>query len=109
MLLNPIEDSLDLHPAVGLRDPGVCGNHHSLRVNTGCVSRDVLRVEAARPVDAENAPTGLCKTEDGFAQLPQRLINRVPSKERRNPRILPNHWSPTHRFCGGGYFPYFAE
>ena len=70
VLLNSIEDSLDLHPAVRLRDPGACGNHHSLRVDAGCLGRGAGRVEAARPVDAKNAPTGLCKTADGFAQLP---------------------------------------
>ncbi len=78
LFLNSIQDSLDLHPAVRLRDPGVCGNHHSLRVDAGCIPCDAARVEAASPVDAQNAPTGLCKTADGFAQLPQRLI-AIPS------------------------------
>jgi hypothetical protein len=48
--------------------------------------RRTVRVEAARPVDAENALTGLCKTADGFAQLPQRLIVMCLSEEDRRPK-----------------------
>lgn len=46
-----------------------------------------VRVEAARPVDAENAPTGLCKTADGFAQLPHASSSRPFQKneEDQNP------------------------
>jgi hypothetical protein len=46
VLLNPIQDSLDLHPAVP-SGHGVCRNRHSLRVDAGCVSRGTARVEAA--------------------------------------------------------------
>jgi hypothetical protein len=44
-------------------------------------------MEAARPVDAENAPTGLCKTADGFAQLPHAssLFLSQKNDEDRNP------------------------
>src|SRR5207237_9872282 len=69
LLLNAIQDSLDLHPAVGLRGPGECGNHHSLRVYAGCITRGAARVEATRRVAAQNGPTSLCKSGDGLAPV----------------------------------------
>jgi hypothetical protein len=58
-------------------------------------------MEAARPVDAENAPTGLCKTADGFAQLPHASPS-YPFRRTTKTGTPQNHRSPTHRFCGGG-------
>jgi hypothetical protein len=101
LLLNPVQDSLDLHPVVRLREPGVCRNHHSLRGDAGCVPRGVAHVEAARPVDAQNAPTGLCKTADGFAQLPHASSGLLSQTKPTN-QNLSVCWSATHRFCGGG-------
>jgi hypothetical protein len=49
--------------------------------------RGTVRVEAARPVDAKNAPTGLCKTADGFAQLPH-ASSSCPFRRTTNPNPL---------------------
>ena len=50
------------HPAVRLRGPGACRNHHSLRVDAGCVTRNVVRVEA-RMADRWNPTSRCCSLE----------------------------------------------
>ena len=43
-------------------------------------------MDAARPVDAQTAPTGLWKTADGFPQRPQPVIVFL-IQERSEPQI----------------------
>jgi len=98
LLLNPIEDSLDLHPAVRLRE--MVGRQAPPFSPSRRGMRHDERVEAARPMDAQNASTGLCKTADGFAQLPPAFpLFLVHARPKRTP---PVSVVSSHRFCGGG-------
>lgn len=64
MLLHPIQDRLDRHPAVRLRSrwcvsqPRGCQSRRGRRLS----ERRSQRVEAGAAVDAQNAPTAACKT-----------------------------------------------
>ena len=82
---NPIQDSRDLHPVVRLRGPGECRNHHSLRGDAGCLIRGAVRVEAARPVAAQNAAHRSLQNRRRFRTAPTRLILVFLSEERRRP------------------------
>jgi len=82
---NPIQDSRDLHPVVRLRGPGECRNHHSLRGDAGCLIRGAVRVEAARPVAAQNAAHRSLQNRRRFRTAPTRLILVFLSEERGRP------------------------
>ena len=47
-------------------------------------------MEAARPVDAQNGPTGLCKNYTVLHKLPRALIVMSPSEERKSQPS--DHW-----------------
>jgi len=47
-------------------------------------------------------PQLLAKPQNGFARASTRLIILFLSEGTKETRISQNHWSPTHRFCGGG-------
>ena len=49
-------------------------SHHAER----CTNQEA--VDAAGPVDAQNAPTGPWKTADGFPRAPTAIINFLSSK-----------------------------
>ena len=67
VLLNPIQDSLDLHPVVRLREVAGVKHRHSLRSTRDASAIAVpVRVEAAGAVDAQHAPTAPCKTTERF-------------------------------------------
>ncbi len=81
VLLNPIQDSLDVHPAVRLRRVLVCVGTTILSEATRDASSPTLsRVEADGSVDAQNAPTDPCKTTERFCtsfHTPHRLFRRT--------------------------------
>ena len=114
VLLNPIQDSLDLHPAVRLQDM-VCVGTAILSESTrdaSSIAAPELRVEAAGSVDAQNASTDPCKTTERFCTSFHTPHRRVPFSEERKTKTSQNQ-SATHRFCGGGRLskgiPHVAE
>src|ERR1700688_2531882 len=83
MLLDPIQDSLELHPVVRLREV-VCVGTAILSEWTRDASSFVApqaRVEADGSVDAENAPTDPCKTTERFCTSSHTLHQHFPFRK----------------------------
>jgi hypothetical protein len=104
LLLNPIQDSRDLHPAVRLRE--------------WSASSTTILFESTR--DASLAAPCVWKLPDLWTQRtrpqvfakPQTVSHsshtphcHIPFRRTTNTRTPQNNWSPTHRFCGRGGFP----
>jgi hypothetical protein len=90
MFLDPIQDSLELHPVVRLREV-VCVGTAILSKSTRDASSIVApraRVEADGSVDAENAPTDPCKTTERFCTSSHTPHQRFPFRRThdRNPQ-----------------------
>jgi hypothetical protein len=90
MFLDPIQDSLELHPVVRLREV-VCVGTAILSKSTRDASSIVApraRVEADGSVDAENAPTDPCKTTERFCTSSHTHHQRFPFRrtQDRNPQ-----------------------
>src|SRR5712691_5599361 len=97
LLLDPIQDSLDLHPVARLRDPGVFRHLHCLRVGNGMrlIAAACARVEAAGAVDGtERRPPRLGKpTERVFHKLPHALFSSVKKAKTRNYKTPHRAWA----------------
>ena len=87
LLLNPVQDSLDLHPAVGLRER-LASSTAILAESTrdaSSIAAPWSRVEADASVDAQNAPTDPCKTTERFrtsSHTPHRCLSFRTTSDR---------------------------
>ena len=87
LLLNPVQDSLDLHPAVGLRER-LASSTAILAESTrdaSSIAAPWSRVEADGSVDAQNAPTDPCKTTERFrtsSHTPHRCLSFRTTSDR---------------------------
>src|ERR1700687_4239114 len=107
MLLDPIQDSLDLHPVLRSRE-GMVGFSTAIvsesTRDASSIAAPLTRVEADRSVDAENAPTDPCKTTERFCTSSHTPHQHFLFQKNPRTRTSQNQWSATHRFCGGGQF-----
>ena len=97
VLLNPIQDSLDLHPVVPLRDGGELG--------TAIVSGSTRDASLAVPVrgvwtqpapwTAQNAAHQALQNRRRFAQRPQRFIDCSSQDKTTKNTFQPQAHSPT--------------
>src|SRR5439155_3388209 len=89
VLLNPIQDSLDLHPVVRLRAGGEVWSPAILSESTRDASSRAAppRVEADGSVDAENAPTDPCKTTERFCTSSHTPHRRFPFQKNQDQNL----------------------
>src|SRR5262249_31557314 len=92
MLLNPVQDSLDLHPAVRLPELVCVVTAILFESGRGASSIPTpnARVEADGSVDAEKRPPDPCKTTERFCTSSHTPHRRALSEERKL-QTSPNH------------------
>src|SRR5690606_23826065 len=86
MLLNPVQDSLDLHPAGGLRAWLALDTTILFDSTRDASCAAAARVEAAGAVDAQNAPTAPCKTTERFCTS-SHTLHPLFQKSDESPQI----------------------
>jgi hypothetical protein len=108
MLLNPVQDSLDLHPAVRLRE-WLASSTAILAESTRDASLAGLRVWKLPDLWTQRTRPQVFAKPQTVSHSSHTPYSPIRFSRTKNSRTPQNHWSSPHRFCGGGRSPCVRE